>query len=121
MRDREFYGGLIHLHILHRAAEGPLYGVPVIEELARHGYRLSPGTLYPILHGFEKRGYLRSSTRRHGRTFRRMYRITPNGRRALEGAKRRVIALFGEMFFEGSTQEMDSYVRGDGPSLSSPR
>jgi len=31
------------------------------EELARHGYRISLGTLYPLLHGLEKKGYVRSS------------------------------------------------------------
>jgi len=101
MTDRDLYGGLIRLHLLHHAAESPLYGFSMIEELGRHGYRLSPGTLYPILHGLEKKGYLRSTERRLGRTARRMYRITPSGRRALEGAKRKVFELFGEMFFDG--------------------
>jgi len=108
--DPELYGGLIRLHILHHAAEGPLYGLSIIEELARHGYRLSPGTLYPILHGLEKKGYLRSTARRLGRTFRRMYRITPSGRRALKGAKHKVLEVFGKMFFEGSLREKESYV-----------
>jgi hypothetical protein len=31
----------------------------MIEELGRHGYRISPGTLYPLLHNLEKKGYLR--------------------------------------------------------------
>lgn len=98
MKDRELYGGLIRLHLLHHAAEGPLYGLSMIEELARHGYRLSPGTLYPILHALEKKGYLRSIEQRLGRTARRMYRITPSGRRALNAARRKVQELFGEMF-----------------------
>jgi PadR family transcriptional regulator, regulatory protein PadR len=98
MENRELYGGLIRLHLLHHAAEGPLYGLSMIEELARHGYRLSPGTLYPILHGLEKKGYLRSTDQRLGRTARRMYRIMPSGRRALNAAKRKVRELFGELF-----------------------
>jgi DNA-binding PadR family transcriptional regulator len=96
------YGGLIRLHLLHHASARPFYGLAMIEQLARHGYRLSPGTLYPILHGLEKKGYLRSTERRLGRTARRMYRITPSGRRALEGAKQKVYELLGEMFFDGS-------------------
>src|ERR1019366_9079162 len=92
------YGGLIRLHLLHHLAARPLYGLAMIEELARHGYRLSPGTLYPILHGLEKKGHLRSTERRLGRTARRMYRITPSGRHALEGAKQKVDELFGETF-----------------------
>lgn len=98
MTDRDLYGGLIHLHLLHHAAARPIYGFSMIEELAEHGYRLSPGTLYPILHGLEKKGYLRSAERRVGRTARRMYQITPSGDRALADAKRKVLELFGEMF-----------------------
>ena len=103
MTDRDLYGGLIRLHLLHHAAESPLYGFSMIEELGRHGYRLSPGTLYPILHGLEKKGYLRSTEQRLGRTARRMYRITPSGRRALEDAKSKVCELFGEMFEGGGS------------------
>lgn len=102
LKDRELYGGLIRLHLLHHAAEGALYGLSMIEELFQHGYRLSPGTLYPILHGLEKKGYLLSTEQRLGRTARRMYRITPTGRRALNAAKRKVRELFGELFAEGN-------------------
>jgi DNA-binding PadR family transcriptional regulator len=98
MTDRDLYGGLIRLHLLHHACEEPLYGLSMIEELARHGYRLSPGTLYPILHGLEKKGYLRSTKRRLGRTARREYLITPAGRRALSDAMDKVFELFGELF-----------------------
>lgn len=69
----------------------------MIEELARHGYRISPGSLYPLLHGLEKRGYLRSSAERRGRSQRRVYRATPRGRRALEAAKSKVWELFQEL------------------------
>ena len=53
-------GGFIRLHILHHAAEGEIYGQWIIEELARRSYRLSAGTLYPMLHGSEGRGYLKA-------------------------------------------------------------
>jgi len=95
---RGFYGGLIRLHFLHHAFAGLLYGLAMIEELARHGYRLSPGTLYPILHGREKKGNVRSTERRFGRTARRMFQITPGGRRSLAGGIRKVYELFGETF-----------------------
>jgi PadR family transcriptional regulator PadR len=98
MVDRNLYTGLIRLHLLHHAAEGPIYGQEMIDELARHGYRLSAGTLYPILHGMERQGYLRSrSTQQNGR-IRRMYRATPAGHKALVTARKRVQELFGEMF-----------------------
>lgn len=98
MDDRELYPGLIRLHILHHAAEGPIYGLWMIEELGRHGYQLSAGTLYPILHGLETKGYLRSTMERAGSRSRRVYRVTPAGRRALRAAKRKVQELFGELF-----------------------
>jgi DNA-binding PadR family transcriptional regulator len=101
MTYRELYGGLIRLRLLHHAALRPIYGLSMIDELCRHGYRLSPGTLYPILHRLEKKGYLRSTERRLGHTVRRMYRITPSGRRTLEGAKCTVYDLIGEMLFDG--------------------
>lgn len=96
--DQELFAGLIPLHILHHAGEKPIYGVWIIEELARHGYKLSPGTLYPLLHRLEKRGLLRSVSQRAGRRLRRVYQITPGGRRALADARRKVKELFSELF-----------------------
>ena len=98
MEHRNLYTGLVRLHLLHHAAEGPIFGQAMIDELGRHGYRLSAGTLYPILHGMERQGYLRSqAASRRGRN-RRVYRATPVGRKALVIARKRVQELFGEMF-----------------------
>ncbi len=58
MEHQELLVGFIRLHVLHRAAESELIGQWMIEDLGWHGYRLSPGTLYPLLEGLEKRGYL---------------------------------------------------------------
>jgi DNA-binding PadR family transcriptional regulator len=96
--DRDLYAGLIRLHVLHHACHEAIYGLAMIEELARHGYKLSPGTLYPLLHGLEKKGYLKSVLEREGRSGRRVYRITPAGRRALAAGKHKVRELFGELF-----------------------
>jgi len=95
---RELYSGLIRLHVLHHACEEPIFGLGMIEELARHGYRLSPGTLYPVLNGMEKKGLLRSSREPVNGKIRRVYRATPMGRRALRDAKERLMELFGELF-----------------------
>jgi len=95
--DRDLYSGLIRLHILHHAVEEPIFGLGMAEELARHGYTLSLGTLYPLLHGLERRGYLKSSSQRFGKTTRRVYRATPAGRKALAAAKNKVRELFGEL------------------------
>ena len=95
--DRDLYSGLIRLHILHHAAEEPIFGLGMSEELARHGYRISPGTLYPILHSLENKGYLKSAEKRRGKSLRRVYRATPQGRKALTKARERVRELFGEL------------------------
>jgi PadR family transcriptional regulator, regulatory protein PadR len=97
MDDQYLYSGLIRLHILHHAVGEPVFGLAMAEELARHGYKISPGTLYPLLHGLEKKGYLRSKVQRQGRTFRRIYRATPLGRKALRNAQEKVRELFGEL------------------------
>jgi PadR family transcriptional regulator PadR len=101
MEDKDLYSGLIRLHILHHAAKEPIFGLGIIEELGRHGYKLSAGTLYPILHGLERKGYLSFSEVRNGRHFRKVYRATSRGRAALRLAKGRVLELFGELFEEG--------------------
>ena len=95
--DRDLYSGLIRLHVLHHAAEEPIFGLGMIEELARHGYRISPGTLYPLLHGLEKKGYLRATERRSGKSLRKVYRATPLGKKALAAAKNKVRELFREL------------------------
>jgi PadR family transcriptional regulator, regulatory protein PadR len=97
VKDQELYSGLLRLHILHHACEGEVYGLDMIEELARHGYKLSPGTMYPILHELERKGYVRSSTFRSGRICRRLYKGTPAGRKALKEAKQKVKELFGQL------------------------
>ncbi len=98
MSDKELYSGMIRLHILYHASKGPIFGLWIIEELGRHGYKLSPGTLYPILHALERKGYLRSAQKREGRQARRLYRTTPAGRKALAAAKVKVRELVGELF-----------------------
>ena len=98
--DRELYSGLVRLHVLHHAATKPIFGLGMMEELGRHGYRISPGSLYPLLHGLEKKGYLRCTEQRNGRSLRKVYRATVLGRKALAAAKIKVRELFRE-FMEG--------------------
>ena len=98
MDDKDLYSGLIRLHILHHAAREPIFGLAIIEELGRHGYTLSAGTMYPILHRLESKGYLRSVEERSGKRSRRVYRATATGRKVLEAAKEKVRELFGELF-----------------------
>jgi PadR family transcriptional regulator PadR len=93
IKHQNLLKGLIRLHVLHHASEDEFYGQWMIHELARHGYRLSPGTLYPMLHALERQGYLKSRKERSGRTFRRLYRATALGREANKVAKVQVREL----------------------------
>src|SRR3990167_48560 len=102
MTDTFLYSGLIRLHILHHAAEEEIYGLGIKEELERHGYKISAGTLYPMLHSLETRGYLTSKEIDRGRTKRKIYRATKMGVLALKDAKIKVQELFGELFEDNS-------------------
>ena len=101
IKHRELYSGLIRLHILHHASRRPIFGLWIIEELGEHGYKLSPGTVYPLLHGLEKRGYLKSQDEKVERSTRRIYAITPLGKKAIAEAKRKVGELFEELNDKG--------------------
>jgi DNA-binding PadR family transcriptional regulator len=81
---RDFLRGAVRIHVLHHAAEGPVHGAWMAVELGRHGYKISPGTLYPTLHRMEQEGLLTSSHEVAEGHRRRVYRATPKGRRALQ-------------------------------------
>jgi DNA-binding PadR family transcriptional regulator len=94
---RHFFNGFIRLHILYHAAKEPTYGAEITEELVRHGYRISQGTLYPTLHLLEELGYLRSQTEMVRGKRRRYYRATPAGKRVLDKARQRLLELVAEV------------------------
>lgn len=100
---RDFFLGFIKIHILHHAAQEPVYGLALIQELGRHGYELGPGTLYPILHSLEKADYLVREDRVVGGKVRKYYAITDQGRRALEEIREKIAELVHEV------------VHGEGP------
>ena len=99
--DRDLYSGLIRLHVLHHAVKEPIFGLGMIEELARHGYKISAGSLYPLLQKLAHKGYLRSTEVRNGKSRRVVYRATPLGKKALAAAKSKVHELFHELIEEG--------------------
>jgi len=96
--DKDLFSGLIRLHILYHASKEKVFGLWIIEELRRHGYDLSPGTLYPTLHRMETKGYLKSEKEIIKGKIRRLYSITPLGKKVLSRAKSKVRELFGELF-----------------------
>jgi len=94
---REFLLGFIKIHILHHAAREKIYGKEFQCELARHGYSLSFGTIYPVFHKLERDGYLCSEKENAGGRVRKYYSITQKGRRALEYSKSKTRELFTEL------------------------
>jgi DNA-binding PadR family transcriptional regulator len=95
--SRLFFAGFVRLHILHHAAEEPICGVEIVAELGRHGYRLSFGTVYPVLHELEQAGYLTDQAQVVAGKQRKYYRATSEGRKALEAAKEKLRELAGEV------------------------
>ena len=98
--QRELFFGLIRIHVLVHASHEPIFGLAMMEELAHHGYRIGPGTLYPLLHGLESSGLLKSSLKKVAARQRRVYRITSAGRKALDKAREKVDELHHELHQE---------------------
>ena len=98
MGNRDLIGGFVRLHVLHHANSGPIFGIGIVEKLAFHGYVLSSGTLYPILHGLERDGFLLSRTEVVGTKRRRIYELTAEGQKTLILSKARLWELFKEVF-----------------------
>ncbi len=102
---KSFLRGLVQIHILHHAAEEPVYGLWLIEELKRHGYTLSPGTLYPSLHSLEQQGYVVCERRVVNGRVRKYYTITDEGRRVLEAVRPKILELMRELGEAGDGTE----------------
>ena len=97
MVDREFFLGFIRIHLLYHASQEPIFGVAIAQELARHGYKVSPGTLYPVLHRLEEQGYLESESRVVNGRVRKYYQATTEGKGALERSKQKIRELVTEV------------------------
>jgi PadR family transcriptional regulator PadR len=101
MIDREFFLGFIKIHILYHASKEPIFGVGILEELSRHGYYLSPGTLYPTLHRLAKEGYLQQDLKLVGGKVRKYYTITDSGLEVLKKARDKIRELVDEVLEKG--------------------
>lgn len=94
---RKFFLGFIQIHILHHAKKEPFYGVWMIEELREHGYDMSPGTIYPLLHSMESSGLLEKEERTVEGKIRKYYKITELGDEVLREARKKAYELFKEI------------------------
>lgn len=75
----------------------PIYGMWMLEELGHHGYDMSAGTLYPVLHTMEKEGLLLREDRLVGGKIRKYYTTTPLGTQTLDEARKKAYELFKEI------------------------
>ncbi len=99
--EREILLGFWKVHILHHAGEGPIHGQWITNELRRHGYHISPGTLYPLLARLVQRGWLHCTRDRDGgKRARKDYRLTPKGRKVLRVIREHVEELYDEVIGE---------------------
>ncbi len=103
---RDFFLGFIRVHILHHASIEPIYGLAMLRELRRHGYELSPGTLYPILHKLEDQGLLEREERVVAGKVRKYYTATPAGGATLQEVKGKIHELVNEVLQDGSADRL---------------
>lgn len=94
---RKLFLGFIHIHILYHAKEEAIYGFWMLEELREHGYEISAGTLYPILHNMEVDQLLEKEEVNVKGKIRKYYRITPKGEEVLKEARIKAYELFKEI------------------------
>ena len=96
--EREFLLAFWKVHILHHAAQFPVVGAWIMKELARHGYTVSPGSLYPLLARMEARGWLDCHhDPARGPKSRKEYTLTPAGQRVLDELRAQVAELYREV------------------------
>jgi PadR family transcriptional regulator PadR len=96
--QREILLAFWKVHILHHAKTEPVHGHRMLTELRRHGYELSPGTLYPLLNRMRRLGWLQcKSDPTGGRRARKDYRLTPAGRKVLRLVQSQIAELHQEV------------------------
>lgn len=94
---QKLFLGFIHIHILHRANEHPIFGLWMVDELKEHGYNISAGILYPTLHSMESDGLLAKEEKNVGGKIRKYYQTTDKGIKILHEARVKANKLFKEI------------------------
>jgi PadR family transcriptional regulator PadR len=105
---REILLSFWKIHLLHHAAEGPIYGQWAIGELRRHRYDISPGTLYPLLKRMERYGWLKCERDPlGGKNSRQPYVLTAEGQKVLALIRNQLKELYAEVLeeAEGSLED----------------
>lgn len=94
---RHLFTGFVRLHVLYHAGKEPVCGVEIMEELRHHGYKIGPGTLYPLLAGLEKAGHLQSEEEVVNGRRRKNFRLTARGKKLLAEAREKLVELAAEV------------------------
>jgi len=92
-----FKKGSIIVHILYHASKKPFYGVWLKKELAKHGYNISDGTLYPWLSRLEYSEILKVEKRNVDGKIRKYYSITKKGLEQFDLIKNYLKELYKEI------------------------
>jgi PadR family transcriptional regulator len=104
---REILLSFWKIHILHHAAEGPVYGQWISGELRRHGYDISPGTLYPLLKRLERHGWLKCQRNSsNGKHARQPYTLTEEGLQVLHLIREQLKELYQEVITEERSDDI---------------
>ncbi len=107
--QREILLGFWKIHILHHAGQGPVVGQWMIQELRRHGYEISPGTMYPLLQRLEAHGWLKCKNAfKGGAKSKKEYLLTKNGRKTLDFLKNQISELYREVILEEQEKELQA-------------
>ena len=102
---REILLSFWKVHILHHSAEEPIHGQWILTELRRHGYDISPGTLYPLLNRMARLGWLKCKVDpKGGRRARKDYRLTVEGRKVLELLREQIEELHREVVLQARSK-----------------
>jgi PadR family transcriptional regulator, regulatory protein PadR len=105
--DREIRLGMWKIHILHHAAKREVWGLWLLDELAEHGHKLSPGTLYPALARMVENGWIAPTKTDVGPRTRHSYKITAQGRRLLADLRRDIRELYEEVVLDREPHAKD--------------
>lgn len=97
---KNLYNGFIRIHILYHAVKEQICGIEIIRELQRHGYAVSPGTIYPILHKMNQDNLLNAHTETINGKRRIYYKSTVKGKNILEQAQEKIKELYKEVILD---------------------
>lgn len=103
--EKDLFSGFIKIHVLYHTGQRPFYGQELKEELEEHGYTISYGTLYPLLHALCDGGYLNRVDRVVDGKLRKYYGLTEEGAVALGEAKEKIRELVDEVMEPGKEEK----------------